>query len=75
LGHGSLDDAETGDIEALKEDLAGAFVYGAREPCGKGEDDGRFVLYASDAETVEEDVFPDKGVLMLRQPFFSQRNV
>ena len=58
LGHGTLEDGETGDVEALEEDLADALVGGAREAGSDGHDDRRFVLGASELEFLEQDVFP-----------------
>ena len=58
LCHGTVEDAEGGDVEALEEDLSYAIVgvaWGARE---EGEQDGRLVLDAPELDSREEDVFP-----------------
>jgi hypothetical protein len=58
LSHGTVEDAECGDVEALEEYLSYAFVGFARGACEEGEQDGRLVLYAPELEPCEEDVFP-----------------
>jgi hypothetical protein len=58
LGHGTVEDAEGGDVEALEEDLARALVGFAGETGEEGEEDWRLVLDAAELEAREEDVFP-----------------
>ena len=48
LRRGTVDDAEGCDVETLEEYLARAFVGVARETGYEGEEDGRFVLDASE---------------------------
>jgi len=48
LRHGTVEDAEGCDVETLEEYLACAFVGVARETGDEGEENGRFVLDASE---------------------------
>ena len=58
LRHGTVEDAEGGDVEAFEEDLSDAFVGIAREAREEGEQDGGLILDAPELEAREEDVFP-----------------